>query len=183
MKRAMLIQNPKAGKERPEKYRTSLLKILGEHFDEVSEMQPEETSTQCSRRACEEGYDSVICVGGDGTLDDVVSGMAEQDYRPKLCILPGGTFNMICRIMGLPMDMLRTLNEIDFNRIGKMHVGKVNGRYFSFILSTSTISEEIHEVSSQDKKKFSFLLMRKYSSSLTFHRDKARSNTIGGFFL
>ena len=112
MRKVMLIHNSVAGMEkRFIRQREDILTYLSKYFDAIEIKSEEELSTDCARRACREGFDSVVAIGGDGTLDAVVAGMAEEEFRPKLCFLPGGTFNLICRMMGLPMNLKRALHR------------------------------------------------------------------------
>ena len=158
MRKVMLIHNSVAGMEkRFIRQREDILTYLSKYFDAIEIKSEEELSTDCARRACKEGFDSIVAIGGDGTLDAVVAGMAEEEFRPKLCFLPGGTFNLICRMMGLPMNLKRALHRYNFEKTVKMHVGKANDRYFSFILSIGVLSEEIHNVSRKDKKTYGAL--------------------------
>lgn len=44
-------------------------------------------------------YDAVIVFGGDGTVNEVISGISEKNHIPKLGIIPGGTGNLITKIL------------------------------------------------------------------------------------
>ena len=52
--------------------------------------------------ACRRGFDLIVAAGGDGTLNEVVSGMATHDWRPPLGVLPLGTTNDLARALGIP---------------------------------------------------------------------------------
>ena len=60
-------------------------------------------------RDLEDGYDRVICAGGDGTLDEVVSGMAqrEKDRRVPIGYIPGGSTNDFAFSAGIPSDIMK----------------------------------------------------------------------------
>ena len=47
-------------------------------------------ATQFAEKASKEKYDAVIVFGGDGTVNEVISGIAEKNHIPKLGIIPGG---------------------------------------------------------------------------------------------
>lgn len=157
MKRVMLIRNAEAGVPRKQSTELKIQKILRRHYDEVHVKEEGEHSRDAAKRACNEGYDTVVVYGGDGTIDEVVAVLSEYEKRPKLAILPGGTFNMVARIMGLPMNPVAAIRKINFHKTVPMHVGRANDRVFTFILSTGPISKEIHDVPRADKKKYGAL--------------------------
>ena len=62
-----------------------------------------------AERALESEYDLLIAAGGDGTLNEVVNGIAEQPNRPKLGVIPMGTVNDFGRALHLPSDIMGRL--------------------------------------------------------------------------
>lgn len=157
MKRVMLIRNACAGVPRKQSTEIKIQKILRRFYDEVHVKEEGEHSRDAAKRACKNEYDTVVVYGGDGTIDEVVSVLSTYSKRPKLAILPGGTFNMVARIMGLPMNPVAAIRRLNFYKTVPMHVGRANDRVFTFILSTGPISKEIHDVPRADKKKYGAL--------------------------
>lgn len=135
--RAWLIVNPNAG---PRDVRPELRAVLS-HLEE----QGWQTSlhwtgwpgeaTALARRAADAGLDAVFAVGGDGTLNEIVNGLAGSEVA--LGVLPGGTGNVWARGLGLPTRSLRHLQPlVDSARalvpgtIRRIDLGQANGRYF-----------------------------------------------------
>ncbi len=56
-------------------------------------------------KAGENGYDLVIAAGGDGTIFEVVNGLADLEKRPMLGLIPAGTTNDFARALGIPRDI------------------------------------------------------------------------------
>ena len=56
-------------------------------------------ATHFAEEASLEQYDAVVVFGGDGTVNEVISGIAEKEYIPKLAIIPGGTGNLITKLV------------------------------------------------------------------------------------
>ncbi|MGN0773697.1 MAG: diacylglycerol/lipid kinase family protein [Candidatus Ventricola sp.] len=80
------------------------------------------------RLALESGCEAVVCIGGDGTLSEVVHEMAESDS--VLYIVPSGTGNDFARVLGLPKDPIEAfLAQLDGRRTA-IDCGSVNGRAF-----------------------------------------------------
>ena len=59
-----------------------------------------------AERAMHENYDVLIAAGGDGTLNEVVNGIAEKPNRPKLGVIPMGTVNDFGRALHIPNDIM-----------------------------------------------------------------------------
>lgn len=135
--RAWLIVNPAAG---PWDVRHQLPAVLG-HLEKHNWQTslrwtawPGE-ATALARQAAGEGLDAVFAVGGDGTLNEIVNGLAGSDVA--LGVLPGGTGNVWARELGLPTRSLRHLQPlVDSTRalvsgtIRRIDLGQANGRYF-----------------------------------------------------
>jgi diacylglycerol kinase (ATP) len=92
-------------------------------------------ATALARQACDEGADSVLVVGGDGTINEVINGLAESQVA--LGVLPGGTANVWAKELGLPtrspLHLLPLVDSIKALVPGtrrRIDLGQANGRYF-----------------------------------------------------
>ena len=101
---------------------------------EVVETNRRGHATRFAHDAARRGIDVVIGYGGDGTLNEVATGIAGTDTA--LGVLPGGSTNVFARTIGLPNDPVEAvefladgIDAADFRPIG---LGQVNGRYFCF---------------------------------------------------
>jgi len=104
------------------------------HDVEVVETNRRGHATRFALDAARQGFDVVIGYGGDGTLNEVATGIAGTDTA--LGVLPGGSTNVFARTLGLPNDpieaadhLARGIDAADLRPIG---LGKVNGRFFCF---------------------------------------------------
>ena len=156
MKKVMLIINPTSGGEKALDYKEILENKAKKYFDDIETMitQKAEDATHFSEKASKEHYDSVIVFGGDGTVNEVISGIAEKDYIPKLGIIPGGTGNLITKLLGISQDIDQAIEELDFNFTNTIDIGKVNNSYFGYVFSIGSLPEAIHNVEIEDKTKF-----------------------------
>jgi len=91
MKKAMLIINPTSGGEKALDYKVKLENKVKDYFELVETKITEKAldATHFAEEASREQYDAVVVFGGDGTVNEVISGIAERDYIPKLGIIPG----------------------------------------------------------------------------------------------
>ncbi|HKD17983.1 MAG TPA: lipid kinase YegS [Thermoanaerobaculia bacterium] len=86
-----------------------------------------------AREATGEGFGVVIAGGGDGTVNEVVTGLVEgsdaNHASPSLAILPLGTANDLAHACGIPLDPPGALRLAAFGSSTNVDVGRVNGRY------------------------------------------------------
>ena len=104
------------------------------HDVEVVETNRRGHATRFALDAARQGFDVVIGYGGDGTLNEVATGIAGTDTA--LGVLPGGSTNVFARTLGLPNDPVEAADQlargIDAADLRPIGLGKVNGRFFCF---------------------------------------------------
>ena len=156
MKKVMIIINPTSGGETALDYKESLENKAKEYFDyvETKITQKAKDATQFAEKASKEKYDAVIVFGGDGTVNEVISGIAEKNHIPKLGIIPGGTGNLITKLLEINQNIDQAIEELDFNFTKTIDVGKANLNYFGYIFSVGSLPEAIHNVDIEDKTKY-----------------------------
>ena len=159
MKKAMLIINPTSGGEKALDYKEKLENKAKEYFEYVETKITEKAkdATAFAEEASKENYEAVIVFGGDGTVNEVISGIAEKDYIPKLGIIPGGTGNLITKLLEISQDIDEAIDQLDFNKTNSIDIGKANKSYFGYIFSVGSLPEAIHNVEIEDKTKYGVL--------------------------
>ena len=104
------------------------------HDVEIVETNRRGHATRFAHDAARRGVDVVIGYGGDGTLNEVATGIAGTDTA--LGVLPGGSTNVFARTLGMPNDPLEAVGHlargIDAADLRPIGLGQVNGRYFCF---------------------------------------------------
>lgn len=79
------------------------------------------------RRAAEEGVQRVLCVGGDGTIHEVVNGLlAAGGQLPEVGVMPLGTGNDFYRIVGAPKDIAGVIGVLRHGQVRRVDVGRVS---------------------------------------------------------
>ncbi|MBN1292206.1 MAG: YegS/Rv2252/BmrU family lipid kinase [Candidatus Latescibacteria bacterium] len=129
--RVLIIANPIVGINRDK--RAVIQKIAssiidkGGNVDITYTMKPG-VGNKHSSRAALEGYDAVYAAGGDGTINDVASGLIN---RPTpLGIIPLGTGNGLARALGIPFETDKLLEMLLAFRTTAIDVGKISSRFF-----------------------------------------------------
>ena len=123
---AKLIANPGAGKpeESARQLEVATRLLLGHGIEvNVALAKPKEEATPLAKRAVKDGYNLVIAMGGDGTLEAVLRGMVGS--KTPMGIIPTGTQNNIAKSLGIPTDMEEACALIASQNIRKVDVGKV----------------------------------------------------------
>ncbi|MDW3216363.1 MAG: diacylglycerol kinase family protein [Ilumatobacteraceae bacterium] len=109
-------------------------RLARSHAVEVVETNRRGHATRFAHDAARRGVDVVIGYGGDGTLNEVATGIAGTDTA--LGVLPGGSTNVFARTLGLPNDPVAAADllagGLDAGDLRPIGLGRVNGRFFCF---------------------------------------------------
>ncbi len=152
-KRARLIYNPTSGREEMRRRLPEVLQRLERGGLETSchATMGSGDATLAAADAVDRDFDIIIAAGGDGTLYEVINGMAEKPHRPPLGILPLGTTNDFARALGIPRHWEFACDLIIQQHTQLIDVGKVNQRYFINIAGGGSLTELTYEVPSKLK--------------------------------
>jgi len=108
--------------------------LSADHDVTTSETSRRGNATRLAQDAAAAGYDAVVVLGGDGTLNEAANGLAGS--QTALATLPGGSTNVFARTLGIAQDPVEATGELlsalargSYRRVG---LGSVNGRYFLF---------------------------------------------------
>jgi diacylglycerol kinase (ATP) len=126
---ALLIHNPNAGYGGSGR-RTMLdearrmFASVGIHTDLAETTKPGD-ATEIAGRASDEGRQLVIACGGDGTLNEVVNGLAtnQNGHRVPLALLPGGTANVLAKELNLPWDIPGAAEKLLHGEVREIALG------------------------------------------------------------
>jgi diacylglycerol kinase family enzyme len=154
----MLIANPKATST-SRRARDLLARALSGDLDlEVAETAHRGHASELARRAADKGYDLVLTLGGDGTVNEAVNGLLAEGPSPglpALAVLPSGSANVFARALGLPNDpiraaqvVLRALRTGRRRTVGLATASSPDGpeRYFTFNAGVGFDAEVVREV-------------------------------------
>ena len=157
MKRCLFIINPSSGQRSIQNYLDKLigrliLKKIVNHID-VFFTAKKDDGYYKALKCKETDYDFITVVGGDGTINEVVSGMVESNKTIPLCILAAGTVNDFANYLNLPTNIDGICNLINnFNTIC-CDVGKIDNHYFMNVAAGGMFSDISFTVSKNEKKR------------------------------
>jgi diacylglycerol kinase (ATP) len=154
MKRARIIYNPTSGRELFKKHLPEVLQKFEQAGYETSchATTCEGDAIQAAKAAGERGFDLLVAAGGDGTINEVVNGIAELQNRPQLAVIPVGTTNDFARAIGIPLNnVIHAVEAILQGQPKKIDIGRVNDQYFINIAGGGRLTELTYEVPSKLK--------------------------------
>ena len=149
MKRAVLIINPEATTVTTRTRDVIARALSSDLVVDVAETKRRGHAQHLAAGAVHEGYDLVLLLGGDGTLNEVINGVAGTDV--PLGVLPGGGTNVFARTHGITKDPVEaTAALLERIREGtapkRINLGRVNGRYFGFIAGVGFDAAVVRQV-------------------------------------
>lgn len=153
LKKARIIYNPTAGREIFKRSLPSVLERLEKAGYETSAHATtgEGDAITAAKLAVERQYDLVIAAGGDGTINEVINGISEEEYRPTVGVIPTGTTNDFARALDIPRDIKKALDIIVEGDSMHLDIGKVNEHYFMNIAGGGELTELTYDVPSKLK--------------------------------
>jgi diacylglycerol kinase family enzyme len=133
-KRMLIIVNPYATTVSDRLKNLVVYALQGRFEVETVSTEAQNHATEIGREVRDHGYDVVVAFGGDGTLNEVVNGLAGTDV--PVSVLPGGSTNVVCRTLGIPNDVVDATEHLlalaDEWQPRRIDLGKVDDRHFVF---------------------------------------------------
>jgi diacylglycerol kinase family enzyme len=133
-RRMLIIVNPYATTVSDRLKNLVVYALQGRYEVETVATEAQNHATEIGREVRDHGYDVVVAFGGDGTLNEVVNGLAGTDV--PVSVLPGGSTNVVCRTLGIPNDVVDATEHLlavaDEWQPRKIDLGCVDERRFVF---------------------------------------------------
>lgn len=144
MKKIYFIYNPHSGKEQISSKLSEIIQVLAGKDNELTVVPTTGYLDAVERLTnLQEGYDLVVCSGGDGTLDEVVTGMMKREPEKRIPIgyIPAGTTNDFARSLEIPRNMPEAARNIMQGVPFPCDVGSFNDDSFVYIASFGIFTE------------------------------------------
>jgi diacylglycerol kinase family enzyme len=154
-KRMMIVVNPYATTVSDRLRNLVVYALQGRYEVTAIDTEAKGHATELCREAALEGFDVVVAFGGDGTVNEVLRGLAGSD-TPMSC-LPGGSANVYCKQLGIPGEIVdateHLLRMADDWRPRKLDVGTVNDRLFAFSSGLGLDADVVRRVDARPRLK------------------------------
>ena len=152
--KCLFAYNPVSGNGKAAKKKDYITQKLRERFGEVDVFATERSGDLSSKAAEACGkYDVFVFAGGDGSFNEVVSGLAENEHRPVLGYIPTGTVNDIARSTKIPRNIKGAVKNIINGGAYPLDVMKVNDDYVMYVACSGGLTGCSYEAGQPAKKK------------------------------
>lgn len=151
-KKMLFVFNPKAGKGKIKTHLLDIVDIFSSHNYEIIIR-----STQAPRDAYEkakeyaDSVDLIVCSGGDGTLDEVVTGIMEVNSSVPIGYIPAGSTNDFANSLFMPKNMIRVAEMIMAEELYHCDIGRFNQKTFAYVAAFGLFTDVSYETD-QDLK-------------------------------
>lgn len=157
MKKLLFIYNPRSGKAQIAGVLSDILDTFVKAGYELC-VHPTQCQGDGEKKARErhEVYDRIICSGGDGTLDEIVTGVLESGEDIPIGYIPAGSTNDFARSIGIPRDMRQAARIAVGDKLFKCDIGKFNDRYFVYVAAFGMFTDVTYETDQNLKNVFGY---------------------------
>lgn len=151
-KKLLFIYNPRAGKAQIKSKLADILDIFAEEEYEITVVPTRKRDdARLATAGRSKKYDLVVCSGGDGTLDEVVTGMMQSGFRTPIGYIPAGSTNDFGGSLGLPKNMVQAAQTIVSGRNFPCDVGSFNTDTFVYIAAFGLFTDVSYETEQEAK--------------------------------
>lgn len=142
MKKALFILNPHSGKGLIRNHLLEIVDILVKGGYEVT-VYPTQGRGDASRamRARRKSYELIVCSGGDGTLDEIVTGMMQSGFKTTIGYIPAGSTNDFANSLKIPTAMKKAAEAAVNGAVFSCDVGRFNEDIFVYIAAFGLFTE------------------------------------------
>ena len=146
MKRMLFVYNPNSGMGLLKPKLSDVIDTFVKGGYEVT-VYPTQRSQDAVRKVSEykEEYDLVTCSGGDGTLDEVVTGMMMRENKTPIGYIPAGTTNDFASSLHISKNMLEAADTIVTGTPFSFDIGQFNDDYFVYIAAFGIFTDVSYE--------------------------------------
>lgn len=190
MKKLLFVVNGHSGKGQIKNKLLDIIDIMikeGYHV-QVHTTQEREDATKVVREQAKY-YDLVVCSGGDGTLDEAVTGMMQSEVRTPLGYIPAGSTNDFANSLEIPKDMIQAAKTAVLGVPFSCDVGEFNGDYFIYVAAFGIFTDVSYATSQELKNALGHVAYilegakRLYTIKTYYMRVEYDGNEIEGDFL
>lgn len=174
-KKLLFIYNPKAGKAQIRNHLFDIIDIFAKGGYDVTVMPTQAAGEAVSMvKDRDEGYEMVVCSGGDGTLDEVVTGMMQCRRRLPIGYIPAGSTNDFANSLKIPKNMKAAAKTVINGRRFPCDAGAFNDDNFVYIAAFGLFTDVSYETKQETKNvlgHMAYLLegMKRIPAIKTFH--------------
>lgn len=151
----LFIFNPHAGKGQIKNHLVDIVDGMVKAGFEVT-IYTTQAQADATRKVVEDGagYDRIVCSGGDGTLDEVMTGMMQANLHVPIGYIPAGSTNDFANSLGIPKDMVKAAEHAVGDNLFACDLGDFNSDTFVYVAAFGLFTEVSYKTSQQLKNIF-----------------------------
>ncbi len=154
-KRMLLLVNPCSGKKMAQNVLLPIVDQLNKSGWRVEVRITQQRGDAAVQASTAEGkYDRVTAVGGDGTLNELISGVAGWNTRPDIGYIPLGTTNDFASTLGFSKDPVEAAKTAAEGIPFICDIGQFDNRYFAYIAAFGAFTDVAYSTDQQAKNIF-----------------------------
>ncbi len=158
MKKVLIILNPCAGVKRANRFMTDIISLFCENgFVCTVQTTTPTKSGQDVVTEFGEGHDLIVCIGGDGTYNEVVAGVIDKELDCPIGYIPAGSTNDFGSSLGLPKNVMKAAETVLSGKAQEFDVGSFNGRKFTYVASCGAFTSTSYSTPTDMKNTFGHL--------------------------
>ena len=152
MKKVLFVFNPYSGKALIKNYLLDIVDTMVKADYEVTiyPTQKRGDTTRMVEEAAED-YNLIVCSGGDGTLDEAVTGMMRREHKIPLGYIPAGSTNDFATSLGIPKEMPKAAETAVRGKPFACDIGAFNQDYFVYVAAFGLFTEVSYKTSQEWK--------------------------------
>ena len=143
MKKLLFVYNPHSGKALIKNKLMEIIDIFTRNGYEVTAY-PTQHALDGYDKVCDADgkYDVIVCSGGDGTLNEVISAAVRHRIsKPVIGYIPAGSTNDFANTLQIPKNMVKAAIQVATGVPFTCDLGKMNGRYFNYIAAFGVFTD------------------------------------------
>ena len=142
MKTLLLIMNPTSGQRRAARFLAEIVAMFSSFgYENIVYMTAARGDGTRIAAANAARVDLVVCVGGDGTLNEVIAGVRESGVDTPIGYIPAGSTNDFAASLSLSNNVIQAARDIMEGSPIPLDIGTFNGRMFSYVASFGAFTE------------------------------------------
>ncbi|MBR3076635.1 MAG: YegS/Rv2252/BmrU family lipid kinase [Oscillospiraceae bacterium] len=152
MKRLLLIMNPAAGMKKANPHLLEILSVFDRAGYEcvVHFTQKQGDGTQLTMEGGGQA-DLVVCIGGDGTFNEVITGVVHAGIKTPIGYIPAGSTNDFAASLGLSKNVIQAAQDIVAGRPQAYDIGRFRERCFTYVASFGAFTKTSYATSQSVK--------------------------------
>ena len=151
----LFIFNPHSGKGQIKNNLVDIVDIMVKAGYDVT-IYTTQARADATRKVMEEAanFERIVCSGGDGTLDEVVTGLIKSDTNTPIGYIPAGSTNDFANSLGIPKEMVKAAEVAVGKNPFPCDIGDFNSDTFVYVAAFGLFTEVSYKTSQQLKNIF-----------------------------